>query len=55
MNKVMNRAADIAVILWHDADCYGITIEVYTADRYGRNIEYLDLFPAFCHTMEEPR
>ena len=39
--------------LWHDADCYGITIEVYTADRYGRNIEYLDLFPAFCHTMEE--
>ena len=41
--------------LWHDADCYGITIEVYTADRYGRNIEYLDLFPAFCHTMEEPK
>ena len=38
--------------LWHDADFYGITIEIYTADRYGRNIEYLDLFPAFCHSTE---
>ena len=38
--------------LWHDADFYGITIEIYTADRYGRNIEYLDLFPGFCHVCE---
>jgi len=38
---------------WFDADCYEISIEVYTADRYGRDIRYLDLFPAFCHATEE--
>lgn len=25
------------------ADTYGITVELYTADRYGRNVQYLNL------------
>ena len=38
---------------WHDADYYEIALEIYTADRYGRNIQPLNLWPTFCNSLNE--
>ena len=38
---------------WHDSDYYEIALEIYTADRYGRNIQPLKLWPTFCHSLSE--
>ena len=33
-------------------DTYDISVELYTADRYGRNVQFVNLFPALVHSLQ---